>query len=348
MRVGVHIFGESDSTVYCAPYAGGVLKLADFNSACWDNSGIYLDVEKTFQIDSIIVQINPGQAAIRIDNFCLTRISLGFVCPPGADAGSCDGSGWDGGLAVGVDFDDGGSPSCQPTRATGDRPLVDDVSDGDHAIISQDGRHGWWWAVNDGTGQQAPMPPAVKAGPGWICTSGSGFTDWGAGLGINLNSDGSRDCIYDASAYRGVRFAIKGNVTGGTLRFQIVTADIEYSGAPGGKCVPTGPTTDASASGSGDCNDHYGAEVLASGFPSTDPVTCAANASWECSSGSKDAFNVISISFSSMSQEGWGRRYPVFDAAQTLKLQWYLKVHSQGAGLGPTSFDMCIGNVTFY
>ena len=231
----------------------------------------------------------------------------------------------------------GGATSCQPTRASGSYPLIDNMADGDTAIIAQDGRSGGWYAYGDNTGSIA----LVSSNLGQMCVSGSGFTSWGAGLGVNVNATPTTTCTYDASVYTGIRFTIQGSVTNGMGRFSAQTADIA-SVSGGGTCVST--------STSNNCDDTYGADLLEG---STSGITCQSTVlSWTC--GSLDSTNAggpltVSIPFSYMSQQGWGKAYPTFNPKLILGLQWQIHTCSETTCYtSPTSFDLCIGNVSFF
>jgi hypothetical protein len=135
--------------------------------------------------------------------------------------------------------------------------VVDDFEDNNNGILETDGRRGFWYAYNDGTGSQQPQPgqsmnptndPIGQQGMvGW--TMGEGFELWGAGFGfdLNVNQDGGRS-TWDASASNGIQFKVRGT---GLVRFIIPstgTTPVE----DGGTCVPVGEDK---------CNDHYGAPI---------------------------------------------------------------------------------------
>lgn len=90
----------------------------------------------------------------------------------------------------------GGTTPVEPMAgAAGDgtpgapQPLIDDFEDGDmHAKAPI----GWWYPVNDGTGTQGTGIEPVNGASGSVYalrTHGSGFTDWGAAVGVNLAGD---------------------------------------------------------------------------------------------------------------------------------------------------------------
>lgn len=94
-----------------------------------------------------------------------------------------------------------------------DFEMIDDMEDRVDTILFVENRTGFWFAFNDGTGMQSPLPGADRLlmtsldparGESWyaVATSGSGFEDWGAGIGFDLHSRNA----YDASSYAGVAF----------------------------------------------------------------------------------------------------------------------------------------------
>jgi hypothetical protein len=137
--------------------------------------------------------------------------------------------------------------------------LIDDMEEGSGGIIKQGGRGGSWFTYNDGTdgGVQTPTangPCLPVAIPGGRCTSehamhtfGSGFTNYGMGIGFDLNHPATVRMPYDVSAYTGIAFWARGP----QLAVQIqVLEDATTPTAQGGTC----PTTST-------CADHYAIAV---------------------------------------------------------------------------------------
>jgi hypothetical protein len=119
----------------------------------------------------------------------------------------------------------GRCPGDPPTKA-----LIDDMESGTGRILDNEGRLGVWYTFNDQTdspgnasGTQwparttpgVPIPTSVIDG-GRGCSTramhsyGSGFRDWGAGIGFDLGFDGQTYRTYDASAYAGITFWARG------------------------------------------------------------------------------------------------------------------------------------------
>jgi hypothetical protein len=159
--------------------------------------------------------------------------------------------------------------------------LLDDLNDGDHVIgneIDPVQRRGYWYTYKDMTctGQTpppdmgggipfAPQPTggAVGAYAGMTAT---GCTDWGAGLGFDVNNANGMSCTYNGSAYTGITFQYKSSVP---IRVNIgIAATIPT--ARGGTCAGT-------------CDDHFGMV-----FP--------AAAAW----------TAATLSFASATQGAWG------------------------------------------
>ncbi|MEO8181283.1 MAG: hypothetical protein ABI895_20800 [Deltaproteobacteria bacterium] len=133
----------------------------------------------------------------------------------------------------------GGAPSAVPPAFSCDIkkspalvPLIDDFEDGDAQLLLNDGRTGSWSVGQDGTGTLSTPVPPVPADGGANGTgramhlAGSGFSQWGANLTLELRSGASP---YDASAHRGIRFSARGS---GRLRVIFMQQNL----APGHPC----------------------------------------------------------------------------------------------------------------
>jgi hypothetical protein len=101
--------------------------------------------------------------------------------------------------------------------------LIDDLEDHDNAICDSGGRKGWWYVFSDGTSTDlepaagTDLPTAIPEGERGPSRSaarfaGSGFTDWGAGMGFDLDADAKGEAGYDASSADGISFFMKSNV----------------------------------------------------------------------------------------------------------------------------------------
>jgi len=84
----------------------------------------------------------------------------------------------------------GGMPALNSAGGAGLAPptsplLIDDFEDGDMRAKSP---FGWWYPVNDSTGTQGTgIEPVVGGASVYsLRTHGSGFTEWGAAVGVDL------------------------------------------------------------------------------------------------------------------------------------------------------------------
>jgi hypothetical protein len=240
-----------------------------------------------------------------------------------------------GGPPAGGAVGTGGATICTPNKATGSNPLIDDMADGDNGIIPQDGRTGGWYTYSDNTGTVTPATPSSDM----MCASGSGFSNWGAGLGVNLDAVLAEICTYDASIYSGIRFTIKGSITDGKMRFIIQTADTADA-LSGGTCVST-------RTPNSNCNDAYGVDLIGQ---SAGGVTCQSTSlSWPCGPATGTAGPVtVTVPFSYMSQEGWGQLFPTFNPKIMTAPQWQFKNCTGTSCYTDMSFNICVGNVSFY
>jgi len=171
---------------------------------------------------------------------------------PNADRGGSGGAQTSGGEAAHAgSFGSGGHVD----RICG--AVIDDLEDGTGRICqSVDGRQGAWYAFHDNTadGMQwpaktapgTPILPSLVDGRGAASrramhTYGDHFSDWGSGIGFDLNFDGTTYRTYDARAYYGVGFWARTNYESSgysyqRLRFRVSTAPTTAP-AYGGTCA---------------------------------------------------------------------------------------------------------------
>jgi len=139
------------------------------------------------------------------------------------------------------------------TVAKGTTLLVDDIEDDDLKVLPADGRDAMWFESHDTTaGAQAALKIEATA-PGAPNTTkamhyqASGLDGWGAVVGLPFN------LCYDASAYAGFSFWIKGNqAAGGTDQALLALhTPISEPEASGGACkdLPN-------------CYNHFSADVF--------------------------------------------------------------------------------------
>ena len=202
-----------------------------------------------------------------------------------------------------------------PDAALGTADLVDDLEDGDDAILAAGGRVGNWYTFHDATatGVQMPSEADFKPASGGAGgskfsaeTSGMGFTDWGAGMGFDLNNAGTTRGMYDAGKYKTLAFKAKGNVT---LRLAFEIAGTVPM-TEGGTCMPS--TTMGM-----ECEDMHG-------------TTIKLTADWA----------EYEIPFANLKQEGWGKVVP-FDAKTAMGISFQTADPN-------VVFDFAIDDVRFY
>jgi hypothetical protein len=101
--------------------------------------------------------------------------------------------------------------------------LIDDMEDQIGDICNLDGRHGYWYTGGDGTSTMLEPAPGTSFEPTMIPGgrgqshyaarfTGSGFTDWGAAMGFDLDDEASGKQTYDASSAGGITFWMKNSV----------------------------------------------------------------------------------------------------------------------------------------
>jgi hypothetical protein len=134
--------------------------------------------------------------------------------------------------------------------------MIDDMEDENKAAIPiASGRAGNWYAYNDKSPSGVQMPGALidvftmvelepqRGTSAWAAhTSGSGFSEWGAGIACDLNLKSE----YDASRHSGIAFWIRSR---NPVRVQV----------PDRNTSPRGGNCDETLLN--DCNDDFGANL---------------------------------------------------------------------------------------
>jgi len=225
----------------------------------------------------------------------------------------------------GTDDDGGDEPADPPDPPPGDPPpepiitfeLIDDLEDGDGYIQNKFGRVGYWWTANDGTGQQEPAPkdlftPSTGGADGSLymaVTTGSGFTDWGASLGLyfNATNEDALPSTYDIFVHTGLHLQIQKGAT--PIRLMVITADLLRE-ADGGRCIDGSSPDDT-------CEDYYGIDIPGDG------------GDWQ----------EHALRFDEMEQAGWGQDAP-FDRGKAIGIEIYIPPGSD--------FKIDVDNVQFY
>lgn len=205
--------------------------------------------------------------------------------------------------------------------------LISDFDSGD-GLLNGNGMTGNWYDYDDGTSTHSP---AWADAGGWLPEAGgltsdgyalhavgSGFTTWGSGQGATpaWNESEQIQCLYDASAFDGISFWIRGSIVDdagtagesdrGALKFGVNEPDI-VPVEQGGNC--TGLT--------GQCWDWYKTRIT--------PTEC---------------WHRYSIRFDELAQDGWGAIDSELEMDQMLNFNFEI---SQGQ-----SYDFWLDEVMFF
>ena len=144
-------------------------------------------------------------------------------------------------------------------------PLIDDMEDGDGFICPSSTRHGHWYSFSDKT-PGADLTPAGNFDPTLIPggrrlsqyaahLTGSGFAEWGAGMGFDLNQRDTARLTYEATNVDGIRFWMRS-----TQPVRVAFSTLEtIPPESGGKCSDVPPYVN--------CGNPFGFQITA---PSAD------------------------------------------------------------------------------
>jgi hypothetical protein len=241
----------------------------------------------------------------------------------GAGGEEGGGAGGVGGLAGASGTSSGGTSGSGGAPDSGSNlDLIDDLEDNDSAIRQIAGRQGSWYVFNDGQGTQTPALGAFTPFTGGAQSSryathtwGQGFSDWGAGIAVDLNNPGDqpqdpRRGTYDVSSWQGFSFQAKGT---GAVRFMVITRAVADA-VDHGTCEPEPDRP---------CFDAHGART------------------WLTADWTQQR-----IRFSDLAQEGWGVSAS-FDAAQVLGVSFQ---HPEGADVTNKAapFDFWIDDLALF
>lgn len=186
---------------------------------------------------------------------------LALACSSDGDKGSCSpgdtgcsssgGASGVGGSAAGGQVGSGGAPV-----GTGGMPpvthehSVDDLEDGDLAILPASGRQGSWYSFDDGTAtisfqvEDGGADGSARA----LHVTAPEFGDWGGGVGLSLNEADGQPGAYDVGPCTGFAFWARTGAEAASIR---VAAADRYSDESAGECTA--------------CNDHFGTTVAIDG-----------------------------------------------------------------------------------
>jgi hypothetical protein len=142
-------------------------------------------------------------------------------------------------------------PQIDSSTSGGCGDVIDDMEDGEGYICRGNGRVGQWYTYGTNiTPPATPPPPAIPPSPSPTSATrpGSNYamhlmgssltTVTGAALGVDLQLDGATYGTYDATAYSGISFYGKGNVTIDVLIDSAPTTSSTFGGNCVSVCTP--------------------------------------------------------------------------------------------------------------
>jgi hypothetical protein len=251
--------------------------------------------------------------------------------------------------AMGCDAGGATAPSggIVPPKGPANMSLIDSLEDGDGWIDEVSGRAGPWYTYNDGTadGTQYPHsgdPYGADFGSdthktdygvsvAFARSSGTGFTDWGAGFGFDLaHPDTAGKSAYNAGGYTGLRLWIR--TAGGADSITSMTVKIldsqSVASGEGGVCVEGTQNPDATHTRCGDAFS-YSIQLQASGSVTADRDFSV----WQGGD----------IKWADFKQAGWGQQ------AKTgvLDTTALLAIHFQFDSPAGRAFDVSIDDISF-
>jgi|GEM_PF-1769973 len=197
--------------------------------------------------------------------------------------------------------------------------LIADFEDGENEFVGN-GSVVRFHASHDGVGTSNIGDSWESEGPGRgeagkaIHLVGSGFTEWGAGVGLVLGYQSESDpyCLYDASAFSGFTFWAKGNseVTDDTMRVNVQIPRITPEES-GGSCE-------------GGCWNSHHVDVKLTG----------------------DCWQQYVVSWSDLAQEpGWGVQAD-FDPEHVTVMEWQVKTGTNNSE--DPDFDFWVDDISFF
>jgi hypothetical protein len=219
---------------------------------------------------------NPNQGTGGTGNQGTAGTSTGTAGTSTGTAGTSTGTGGGGALAA--------CPSPPAAGAIAD-VLIDDLEDKDNGVAKVGNRTGFWYTYLDAYGSMiTPAPDATGVAPlkpgatdchgGMACVLVSGTTALAdevamkypyAGVGFDF-SNAKKPCVYNGTAYTGIKLWARGDVP---IRVKINTSGTADAGG-GGTCATN-------------CNDGYGMDFVLT-----------------------PTWAELDMPFASLAQEGWG------------------------------------------
>lgn len=205
---------------------------------------------------------------------------------PGDDGSldGTDGSGDDGsGGGDGNDessWEPAGNAACGRVPPSGSVAVIDDLEDGNAQIRRADNRLGYWYSYRDEADASGMIDTPIVSDGGAndslkaikVAGKSAASATYGPGFGFGFYTVGTGanalDCPYDASAYGGISFWIRG--TGVTTLRVVIPSESTLEKTSGGTCATN-------------CGDHFGKAVSVS-----------------------NVWQKITLKWSELAQEGWG------------------------------------------
>jgi hypothetical protein len=284
----------ADGTVWCVPFNGdgGFYAYNSFTQDCWSANGAAYEREP---LRSIGLAVPSSSSSTVPFDYCLVSVEEALTGPEVPDLTSC-------------------TPDCDPG-------VIDDFEGSTGVIYEQSGRAGAWYAYNDMSGAEQWL--VLHGSPGHasehaLHTWGDAFTDWGAGVGANLNQPSGTllKQAYDASMYTGLRFTYRSE---SRMRLTVHT-------------LGTTPTTDPYTEG-GTCNETQPSNCI--GFT----VNTGEGDGWVYPAASD--WTTIEVPFSVLAQPSWSTVPDrVFEPSTMVSIAF--------EALKATPFDFWIDDLTFY
>lgn len=202
--------------------------------------------------------------------------------------------------------------------------IIDDFEDGDNRVFGN-GLAGWWFFYGDDSGGwQTPESWQAEAGgpPGSalaLHAAGGDFTDWGSATAFSMATASADDkCVFDASAYDGFSFWIRGSIEvqgssdqvqeseRGAVRVQMIEKRV-IPLEEGGSCDPNRNT----------CWDSHRVRIT--------PTEC---------------WRRHSIRFDEMQQDGWGQDVGPLDTAALSHAAFEVSAYQ--------SYDFWLDDLSFF
>jgi hypothetical protein len=223
-----------------------------------------------------------------------------------------------GGMAAGgsTTMGSGGAmKDCSANVAKGTGPLIDDFEDNDLGTSPNEGRSGWWTQVRSDSSMPGPTPSILlESSNRFMRVSGTSIANAGnypwALLKVDFKGIGdemvARSCLYDASAYRGLRFRARGVRVRVALEMDLNIPVANTYGAPGA----------CTAMLEADCYDRHSVVTLLT-----------------------SAFAPYQVLWGDLVQQGFGAWHPVFSPARLVGLYFEVVPNADGS-ISAYQFDI--------